>query len=152
MKANSKSILFSVLLLALILTACAPKTAAPSNGEPILIVSGGDLSVQYTAADLEALGQVEATFQDVTYLGVPLFVLLEDAGFDPNGLRAVKVIALDGYTVNYEPDLFLLPDTLVAYARLDGPLADNELPFRMVLPAAEGKMNVRQLSEVQAIP
>lgn len=151
MKANLKFTLFPVLL-ALILSACTPKTAAPSGGEPLLIVSGGDVSVEYTAADLEALGPVEATFKDVTYLGVPLTVLLEDAGFDPQALRAVKVIALDGYTVNYEPDFFLLPDTLVAYARVDGPLADDELPFRMVLPAAEGKMNVRQLSEVQAVP
>jgi len=136
----------------LFLAACATDNAAPSSGEPVLVVSGGEVSVSYTAADLEALGPVEATFRDVTYLGVPLTVLLEDAGFDPTALRAVKVIALDGYTVNYEPDFFLLPDTLVSYARIDAPLSEDELPFRMVLPAAEGKMNVRQISEVQAIP
>jgi hypothetical protein len=152
MQAKLKFTLLSFLLAAIILTACAPTTAAPSAGEQVLVVSGGDISVEYTAADLEALGPVQAAFNDVTYLGVPLTVLLEDAGFDPAALRAVKVVALDGYSVNYEPDFFLLPDTLVSYARLDAPLAEDELPFRMVLPAAEGKLNVRQLTEVQAIP
>ncbi len=152
MQAKLKFTLFSLLLAAVILTACAPAADAPSGAEPILVVSGGEVSVEYTAADLEALGPVQATFLDVTYLGIPLTVLLEDAGFDPAALRAVKVVALDGYSVNYEPDFFLLPDTLVSYARLDAPLAEDELPFRMVLPAAEGKMNVRQLTEVQAIP
>jgi len=152
MQAKLKFTLFSLLLAAVILTACAPAADVPSGGEPILVVSGGEVSVEYTAADLEALGPVQATFKDVTYLGIPLTVLLEDAGFDPAALRAVKVVALDGYSVNYEPDFFLLPDTLVSYARLDAPLAEDELPFRMVLPAAEGKMNVRQLTEVQAIP
>jgi DMSO/TMAO reductase YedYZ molybdopterin-dependent catalytic subunit len=152
MKANMKHSLYFVLLLGLVLSACAPKAASPAEGEPVLVVSGGDTSVAYTAADLQALGAVQATFNDVTYLGVPISVLLQDAGFDPQALRAVKVVALDGYTVNYEPDFFLLPDTLVSYARLDAPLDEDELPFRMVLPAAEGKMNVRQLTGIQAIP
>ena len=47
---------------------------------------------------------------------------------------------------------FSREDTLVAYARVDGPLAEDEGAFRMVLPDQEGKMNPRQLVEIIAIP
>jgi hypothetical protein len=141
------SILF--VLFALTVSACAPKTTAAGD---ILTVSQGDTSVTYTADDLQALGEVQATFKDVTYVGVPLSVLLQDAGFDPQTLQAVKVVAVDGYSVNYDPATFLAQDTLVSWARADGPLGDDEVPFRMVLPNAEGKMNVRQITEIQAIP
>lgn len=134
------------------LAACAPKAETASDGEPALIVTDGSTEVSYTAADLEALGAQQATFWDVAYLGVLLNDLLMDAGFDPQALRAVKVKALDGYTVNDEPAFFLLPDTLVSYARLDGPLAEDEVPFRMVLPEAEGNMNARQILEIEVIP
>ncbi len=141
-----------LLCVTLLLAACAPKAETTGDGAPALVVTDGSTQVSYTAEDLQALGAQQATFQDVTYLGVPLTGLLLDAGFDPQALRAVKVTAVDGYTVNYEPDFFLLPDTLVSYARLDGPLAEDELPFRMVLPAAEGKMNARQIVEIEVIP
>ncbi len=149
MKNNISIIL---LCIALLLAACAPKAETTGDGASVLVVTDGSTQVSYTAEDLQALGAEQATSQDVTYLGVPLTGLLLDAGFDPEMLRAVKVKAKDGYTVNYEPDLFLLPDTLVSYARLDGPLADDEVPFRMVLPAAEGKMNIRQIIEIEVIP
>jgi DMSO/TMAO reductase YedYZ molybdopterin-dependent catalytic subunit len=141
-----------LLCVALLLAACAPKAETAGDGDTVLIVTDGSTQVSYTAEDLQALGAEQATFQDVTYLGVPLTGLLLDAGFDPETLRAVKVKATDGYTVNYEPEFFLLPDTLVSYARLDGPLADDEVPFRMVLPQAEGKMNIRQIIEIEVIP
>ena len=41
---------------------------------------------------------------------------------------------------------------MVAYARLDGPLADTEAPFSMVLPEQEGKMNVRMVVKIVALP
>jgi hypothetical protein len=64
----------------------------------------------------------------------------------------VKATAVDGFSANYEPALFNKEDTLVAYARADGPLAEDEGPFRMVLPDQEGKLNPRQLVEIRAIP
>jgi len=145
--------IFIILIgIVLLLTACAPAVETTSGGETVLVVTDGSTEVSYTAADLQALGAEQATFRDVAYLGVPLTGLLLDAGFDPQALRAVKVKAVDGYTVNYEPAFFLLPDTLVSYARVDGPLAEDEVPFRMVLPEAEGKMNARQIIEIQVIP
>ena len=149
MKLKISTILIGVVLL---LSACAPKAETTGDDSPVLIVTDGSTQVSYTAMDLQALGAEQATFRDVAYLGVPLTDLLLDAGFDPQALRAVKVKAVDGYTVNYEPDFFLLPDTLVSYARVDGPLAEDEVPFRMVLPEAEGKMNARQIVEIEVIP
>lgn len=147
-----KRIPFMFLFSVLLLSACSAGGGTTSGGNAALVVTDGETEVTYTAEDLQALGADQATFNDVTYLGVPLKTLLEDAGFEPQSLRAVKVSAVDGYTFNYDPATFLLPDTLVAYARLDGPLAEDELPFRMVLPNAEGKLNVRMVTEIKAIP
>ena len=148
-----KRTMFIILLCAvLLLAACAPRAETAGDGDTVLIVTDGSTQVSYTAEDLKSLGAAQASFREVAYLGVPLTGLLLDAGFDPQALRAVKVKAVDGYTVNYDPDFFLLPDTLVSYARVDGPLAEDEGPFRMVLPAAEGKMNARQIIEIEVIP
>jgi len=117
-----------------------------------LKVSDGTIEKTYTADDLKALGETQATFQDVTYVGVLLTVLLQDAGIDTTALTAVKAVAVDGFTANYDASLYAREDTLVAYARMDAPLADDEAPFRMVLPNEGGKMNPRQLIEIVAIP
>lgn len=145
-----KRILFTLLFLAFVVSACAPKT--PTTPVVTLLVSMGDVEKSYTLADLQVLGAVQETFKDVTYIGVPLTTLLADAGFDPAGLSAVKAVASDGYTVNYDPSLFNLPDTMVAYAHLDGPLADTEAPFSMILPEQEGKMNARMVVKIVALP
>jgi hypothetical protein len=81
-----------------------------------------------------------------------LTALLQDAGCDPQAAKGVKAIASDGFTVNYGPDLFLLPNTLVAYAQVDGPLSADDGTFRMVLPDQEGKLNVRMLATLQVVP
>jgi hypothetical protein len=81
-----------------------------------------------------------------------LTALLEDAGIDPTALTAVKAVASDGFTANYESALYSREDTLVAYATLDGPLGEEDGTFRMVLPDQQGKLNPRQLIEIIAIP
>ncbi len=145
-----KQFLLPLLALTLMVSACAPKT--PATPADAVVVSMGDVEKSYTLADLQALGAVQETFKGVTYIGVPLITLLTDAGFIPAGLSAVKAVGSDGYTVNYDPGLFNLPDTMVAYARVDGPLADNEIPFCMVLPEQEGKMNARMVVKIVALP
>lgn len=142
--------LLFVLIGALALAACAPKALEPAAA--VLKVSDGSIEKTYSADDLKALAETQATFQDVTYVGVPLTVLLQDAGIDPAALMAVKAVAVDGFTANYDASLYTRGDTLVAYARADAPLADDEAPFRMVLPNEDGKMNPRQLIEIIAIP
>ena len=145
-----KRILFVILVLALTLAACAPKQTVSSGA--VLKVTNGTLEKTYTVDDLKALGAAQASDKGVGYVGVPLKVLLQDAGIDPSTLSAVKAVASDGFTVNYDSSVFMADDVLVAYARADGPLADEEGTFRMVVPDQGGKMNPRMLVEIDAIP
>ena len=125
---------------------------SPTEEGNVLIVTDGNSEQSYDVEDLKALGAEQATFREVTYTGVPLQLLLEDAGFDPDSLSAVKATAADGFSANYDPALVNRLDTLVAYAREDGPLAEDEGTFRMVLPDQEGKLNSRDLVELRVYP
>jgi hypothetical protein len=145
-----KRFLLLGLIFALALGACAPKAQEPAAN--VLKVSNGAIEKTYTVDDLKTLGEVQAAFKGVTYVGVTLTTLLTDAGIDSASLTAVKAVASDGFTVNYDSSLYAREDTIVAYARTDGPLGDDEGTFRMVLPDQEGKMNPRQLTEIVAIP
>jgi hypothetical protein len=145
-----KRILFILLVLVLTLAACAPKQAASSGTS--LKVTDGTVEKTYSVDDLKALGEVQASDKGVGYIGVTLKALLQDAGIDPTTLSAVKAVASDGFTSNYDPSQFLAVDTLVAYARADGPLAEDEGTFRMVLPDQGGQLNPRMLVEIDAIP
>jgi hypothetical protein len=139
-------------LAAVILTACAaPSQPAAQGGGASLLVSGGSVQKTYTAANLEELPATQAAFKDVQYKGVSASTLLTDAGFDPQTVKAVKAVASDGFTVNYDPAQFLREDFVVAYARADGALAPDDGAFRIVLPGAEGKLNVRMMVEIQVI-
>lgn len=144
--------LIGVTALAVLLAACggAPASTAGTDAN-VLVVGDGSRQKSYTAEALQALPGTEAAFKDVTYQGVALSALLQDAGFDPQAVKAVKAIASDGFTVNYGPDLFLLPNTLVAYAQADGPLSAEDGMFRMVLPDQEGKLNLRMLTTLQVV-
>jgi hypothetical protein len=144
-----KRTLVVILVLALALAACAPKTAAPSGS--VLKVTDGTIAKTYTVDNLKALGAVQASDKGVVYIGVPLKVLLQDAGIDPTQLSAVKAVASDGFTSNYDSTQFLADEMLVAYARADGPLTADEGVFRIVLPDQGGKLNPRLLVEIDAI-
>lgn len=145
-----KQILLVALVFALVLSACTTKPQEAAGAT--LKVSSGTIEKIYTASDLKLLGEAQAVFRDVTYVGVPLTLLLQDAGIDPSALTVVKAVAVDGFTANYEASLFMREDTLVAYARADGPLSEEDGAFRMVLPDQEGKLNPRELVEIIAIP
>jgi len=147
------SVLFLVLALAFLSACATPEPPAAQSGasgtEPSLLVSGGDISKSYTRADLEALTASQAAFKDVTYKGVTVSTLIQDAGFDPAEVKAIKAVASDGFTVNYDVSQVLVDDVIVAYARADGDLTEEDGSFRMVLPGAEGKLNVRMLTALQ---
>lgn len=145
-----KRTLLVFLVMVLALAACAPKAAAPSGSD--LKVTDGTIVKTYTVDNLKALGAVQASDKGVAYVGVPLKVLLQDAGIDPTKLSAVKAVASDGFSSNYDPTQFLADDMLVAYARADGPLTSDEGVFRIVLPDQGGKLNPRLLVEIDAIP
>lgn len=145
-----KRFLLVTFILALTLTACASQSQESAG--PVLKVSDGNVEKTYTVDDLKSLGESQADFKGVTYVGVSLTVLLADAGIDATTLTAVKAVASDGFTANYESALYSREDTLVAYATVDGPLSEEDGFFRMVLPNEEGKLNPRQLVEIIAIP
>ena len=146
-------IIYILILSFALLSACAQSAAADiaSGASATLVVSGNGISKSYTCADLEALPVSQTVFKDVTYKGVTISALLQDAGFDLSKVKAVKAVAKDGFTVNYDPSQVLVNEVIVAYARVDGDLAEEDGAFRMVLPGAEGKLNVRMLVELQII-
>ncbi len=161
MKTARLMLILAALILAL--TACGgeatPEAAAPADapaGAPasdaaILTVKDGDTEQTYTREALEALPQTPASFGGVDYVGVKIADLLENAGFDPEGMRALKAVASDRYSRNYEPALFLRDDVILAYAQADGPLTADDGDFRMVLPGEEGNMNVRMVVTLEAV-
>lgn len=140
------------LFAALLLVGCgAAEETAVSTDTPLLTIVNGDATTTYTAADLEALSSSEASFRDVAYVGVPLTALLEASSVTMADVRAVKAVASDGFSANYDLPQIQKEDVIVAYAQADGPLTDEDGAFRMVMPDEDGKMNVRQLVEIQAI-
>jgi len=141
-----KKSMFWIIVLALLLAACG---GSESEAATTTLTIG---EKTYTVDDLKAIPQTESTFNDVTYVGVVLSDLLADAGIDASGMTAVKAIASDGYSMNYEPALFMRPDVILAYAQVDGPLTADDGTFRMVLPGEEGKLNVRLVAELQVVP
>ena len=151
------SILITLSIGLALLSACAPAAApaaAPASGGAAtgqsLKVSGGEAAKSFTRADLEALTATQAAFKGASYKGVAVAELLKAAGFDPAQVKAVKAVAVDGFTVNYDPSQFTDTGVIVAYANADGSdLSSDDGAFRMVLPNAEGKLNVRQLVELQ---
>jgi DMSO/TMAO reductase YedYZ molybdopterin-dependent catalytic subunit len=118
----------------------------------VLTVTDGTITETYTVADLEELEAFEVEDMGVTYVGVPLAILLDDAGIDIESITGVNAIAADGFTAAYTEDIFLSETTIVAYATADGDLAEEDGAFRMVVPGAGGKMNPRDLVQIQAVP
>jgi DMSO/TMAO reductase YedYZ molybdopterin-dependent catalytic subunit len=137
-----------LVIIVLVLVGCA-EDDSPGDGD-VLEVTDGSTTKTYSPEDLKELPATNATFEDVEYTGVQLAVLLEDAGFDPANLRVVKATATDGFSANYEPELFTKDDTLVAYQQANGDaLSDDDGTFRMVLPEQEGQLNPRQLARIE---
>lgn len=139
------------ILVIIILAACASSNQDVGASDNNLVISGSDIRKSYSRADLEALPSVQAVFNDVIYLGVPVADLMKDAGFNPQQVKAVKAVASDGFTVNYDSSQFLSEGFTVAYATVGGELSSDDGTFRIVFPGAEGKLNPRMLVELQII-
>jgi hypothetical protein len=146
----------SLVLSIALLSGCAQSStpaalSTAATTAPALVVSDGQVSKSYTRASLEALSPSQSAFKDVTYRGVAVSTLLQTAGFDPAQVKVVKAVASDGFTVNYDLAQVMADGVIVAYARADGDLVKEDGSFRMILPNAEGKLNVRMLVELQVI-
>lgn len=149
-----KKIVISLIAVIMLLAACAPAAEqdAASPAEAVLLVTVGESQQSFSVEDLQALPSAEATFNDVTYKGVTVSALLDAVGVNPGEIKALKAVAIDGYSVNYDPTQVLKDNVLVSYAQTDGsPLSVDDGNFRMVLPDEEGKLNVRMLVEFQIV-
>ena len=138
-----KSLVLSVVLvmiLSLVLSACAPKEPVV----PVLTVTG-IVEKAYTMDALKALPQTSTDYtnkdgETTTYSGVAFSALLSDLKLssDPT---TVKMIAVDDYVgeVTYE-ELKACSDCIIAI------LEDGAL--RSVLPNFSGKANVKDMVKI----
>ena len=147
-----KKLILVLVVLALLVSGCAPGTPAGPANVVSLKVGDGKVSKLYPVEILKGMAKTQASFKNVAYVGVKMTDLLAAAGFDPQAVRAVKAVASDGFSVNYDPALFQRADVIVAYQTVDGAMAAEDGSFRMVLPGAEGKLNLRMLVEIQVLP
>ena len=134
------NIFIFILLVSLLLSACGNTPTAEEN-VPTLTVTNGIASKIYTTADLQKLEQVQLDVKGIAYLGVPLSVILSNAGYDPALVGTVQAIASNGVSAEYDLNLIQKSDTVLAYSLLDGPMSNDEGPFRMVLPGQVEKLN-----------
>jgi hypothetical protein len=149
-----KKLVLTLIVIMLLLAACAPaaEQSAGASAEAALIVTVGDTQKSFSVKELQALPAAEATFKGVAYQGVTVSALLESVSVDPGAIKAIKAVADDGYSVNYDPAQVLKENVLVAYALADGSaMSAEDGNFRIVLPDEEGKLNVRMLAELQII-
>ena len=100
-----KKIVISLIAAIMLLAACAPAAEqdAASPAEAVLLVTVGESQQSFSVEDLQALPSAEATFNDVAYKGVTVSALLEAVGVNPDEIKALKAVAVDGYSVNYDP-------------------------------------------------
>lgn len=138
-----RSLLF-VVLISIFIMGCNQDSA-----ESFLVTDGLTVDKTFTARALRDLGEQQVEHEGVTYIGATLFDVLVNAGIDPLTVTAVEAITANSTNAEYTSQLLLSPETLVAYERADGPLAEDEGPFRMVLPGQEEELNVRQLIEIR---
>ena len=141
-----KKIMITLMVLMGLMVGCASGETETPAVEQLLV---GEKS--YSVAEFEKMPVTESVFMDVTYNGVTVTALLEDAGYSLDEMSALKAVAADGYTVNYDLAQIEKGDVIVAYAQADSPLTKDDGTFRMVLPEEEGKLNVRMLAELQVV-
>ncbi len=128
-------------------TAGAEPAAGGVPADAALKITGNiNTEVGWTEAELRALPTIEAQAtnkdgQTLTYVGVPLNTLLEQAGVKA-GATTVTFVADDGYTAEAAlAELQSCADCIVAF-RDEGGLS-------MVLPGFSSKLQVRGVVEIQ---
>ena len=149
-----KNVVFTLIMIVLMVgCGASPTQDAASLQEAVLTIINGDNQQIYTINDLKALPSMVSSLNNIDYMGVSVIFLLEEAGVNINEISAVKAVATDGYSINYEPAQLLPDDVLVAYSLADGgSMASDEGKFRMVLPDQEGNQNLRLLYKLVIIP
>ncbi|MBT7601591.1 MAG: hypothetical protein HN560_11000 [Anaerolineae bacterium] len=146
-----KAVITLIALLSLV--ACIPNSGQSAEiDEAVLLVTIGDIQETFVLEDLQSLPSEDVSFNGVFYKGVRMSTLLEVVSVNPDTLKALKAVATDGYSVNYDPTQILKDNVLVAYALADGSsLSADDGNYRMVLPDEGGKLNLRMLAELEIL-
>ncbi len=144
------------LIAVLLLAACGPaEQTAPTPPQEsaapgvILTITGGETERTFTLEQLQALPVTEIESAAGAFIGVRLGDLLTEAGFNLDGIATVRVVATDGFSSTYPPELFTREDAVLAYARQGGSLNPDEAPLRMVIPDQGGSMQPRMVNRIE---
>ena len=144
------SIFFSLIA---VLTACAPAATPVAPDEPLLTVTDGSTSQVYSLTDIQSLPvtAVDVAGEKISgqFNGVALPTLLDQAGFEPTELITVKVVASDGFSVEYDASLFTRADAVLATTHNEKPLAAADGPLWMIVPGEPGKMQPRSVVRIE---
>lgn len=137
---KSISLIAIVFIIGAAFTACSAKESA----EPILALSG-IVEFSLTEADLKSIEMVAVDYvnkdgETTTYEGVALKPLLDSAGVKK--FEKITLVAIDGYTaeITYE-EVAGCSDCIIAFQEEGG--------LRAVMPGFSGKLQVRDLEEIQ---
>jgi len=158
-----KKLAIILFLLAVIFsaTACAPKIesyiapAEPLNiGNWKVTVVTSDGEKEFTSDDASKLGFVtlEATTKNKEgelstskYTGIYLSEILNHAGV--TDFSSLTIEAGDGFTAEYDKELALKADTILAWEK-DGNLLEGEHPLQMVPASGTGNQFVKMAARI----
>lgn len=92
------------------------------------------------------------TKKDVTVqaTGPTLDKFLEQYGYEPTDFETITFIAADGYTKQFKGEYFLVhTEVIMAICHNKEPLAEEEMPLRLVIPNATGDNWVHGVIEIR---
>ncbi len=142
--------LFHLIVVGLLLSACAPSTPTIAPVE-VVVVTNGETAQQYTVEELRALPATAVEREGDIYTGILMRELLADAGYEWHDVLTVEAVASDDYSWTYDADLLARDDFILAYARGEGgeaPVGPEHGPTHTILPGEQGRMNVRMVVEL----
>ena len=144
-------VIAGLILSVMLVTACAAETAvveeeaAPAEAAGATLTMTGAAEMSWTVDDLAAMTQTDADYTDkegvtTTFTGVAFSDLLAAAGVED--YATVTMVASDDYAADVTFDeLSTCPTCLVA--------VDEDGSLRSVMPDLSGKLNVKNLVEIQ---
>ncbi|MDY7076709.1 MAG: ABC transporter substrate-binding protein [Chloroflexota bacterium] len=116
-----------------------PTAAAPVVAETAITVNGQP----FTLDEVQALEQIDVESDGASYTGVPMEMLLAQAGVGDDGAKLIFV-GEDGYQAQVSwLEVYECPDCIVAFQDQGG--------FRVVMPGFTGQVQVRDLVEIQVL-
>lgn len=159
----------TVIIAALILSACGSATAPASEPTPeeatsdpwlneiITVVEPGGTAREFSVRDLRELDAITETItretdgggQEFVVTGVQLEVLCAEIGIDAATVTELTLIAGDGYSVSVPEDVLGAHSVIFAY-EIDGEtLQEGTAPLRAYLPGSETMYWAKNLVRIE---